>query len=241
MAMFFKSKKTKWLFYLSIIIVIVIFLVIRDSGYVPQAFSMHMVSQERRGDRIVVFEERGEFVAPLWERASYYADRRPDEEIPPANTEYFFEIYFSEGQNILGQKGRFVVFPDRLIVDGKEIKQDMKDFFAYCKKVMQSSRSLVSMLMDAGYLEVLEPEIGREIVLSMGQIDLLLEKFNDIEDGREGNAPNPEETEYIFIIPEGEIHLQSDNELVFSFWGGHWHYGGADDLASLLQGIISGE
>ncbi len=239
--MFFKSKRTKWVFYLSIIIVIIIFVVIRDSGYVPQAFSMHMVSEERRGARLVVFEESVEFVEPLWERASYYAERGREEEIQSDNKEYFFEIYFSEGQNILRQKGRFVVFPDRLIVDGEERKQDMRDFFVYCEKVMQSRRSLLSLLVDAEYLKVLEPVTGEEMVLSRDETDLVLDRLNDLENGREGRPPSPEKTEFQITIPEGEIHLQSDNGLIFSFWGGHWHYRDADNLGSFLQEIITEE
>jgi len=235
--MLFKTKKAKWIFYISIVLIILIFVLIRDSGYVPQAYSLHLISREDRGQRLVIFEEEGEFVKPLWERASFFADRGVQRENDISLEDYYFEIYFSEGQNLLAQKGRFVVYPNRLIVDGEEMLIDAGDFFAFCQQVIQSRRALFSLLGNAESVGLKDPDEEKEKELSRDEVDELLKALEGLSDGEKGNAPIEEETKYKVIIPEGEIFLQSDNSLIFSFWGGYWHYSGAEKLEDFFDEI----
>lgn len=238
--MFFKSKKAKWFFYISIIVIIIVFILIRDAGYVPQAFSLHMVSEERRGERLAVFEENVEFVEALWERATYYAERGRREEITPDNKGYFFEIYFSDGQNILSEKGRFVVYPDRLIIDGQERRIDARDFFDFCEEVMRSRRSLLSLILDAEFVEAIDYPREEGKILNPATVDELVEKLFDLGDGKRGEAPRVEKTKILLVIPEGEIYLQEDDKLIFSFWGGYWHYQVAEGVTESVWDIVFG-
>ncbi len=238
--MFFKSKKAKWFFYISIVVIIIVFIIIRDAGYVPQAFSLHMVSGERRGERLAVFEENVEFVEALWERATYYAERGRREEITIDNRDYFFEIYFSEGQNILSEKGRFLVYPERLIVDGQEKRIDARDFFDFCEKVMRSGRSLLSLILDAEFVEVIDYPGEQGKILNPSTVDEIVEKLLELGDGKSGEAPRVEKTKILMVIPEGEIYLQEDDIIIFAFWGGYWNYQAAEGVIESVQDIVFG-
>ncbi len=232
--MLFKTRKARLFFYLSILAIVLLFILLRDSDYVPQAYSLHMISEARRGDRLIVFEENPDVVAALWERVNYRIDR-PEPEPEPADEDYFFTIFFSEGQDVLSRRGQIIVRPDQLIVDGQEKKIKAEKLFSFCQEIMQSRRGLISLVVDAEYVELIDPETGQGRVLEPPELDKIGEALLGIENGEPGKEPSLEKTKLIFSIPEGQLFLQKDQRLIFEFWGGYWHYQGTDELENLEQ------
>ncbi len=236
--MLFKSRKGRLFFYLSILAIILIFIFLRDSAYVPQAYSLHMISEARRGDRLIVFEENPEIVEFLWERVNFYIDR-PETDPAPAEEAYFFTIFFAEGQDVLSRRGHIIVHPDRLIVDGEEKEIKTGELFSFCEEIMKSNRGLISLLLDAEYVDLIDPETGEARILEPPELDKIGEAFLGMEDGEPGEEPSLEKTRMILSIPGGQLYLQKDYRLIFEFWGGYWHYQKTDELEDLVQSLLS--
>lgn len=223
-----------WIILLIVFLALLMYLFYGDD--VPEAYSLHMISQEDRMDRIHYFVDDSEQAETLWERIDLMR-RGMFEEGLDHDLEVYFELYFSRGDALMDPGGRVQIWPERIQLNGEAHTGDFSGLFQLLWEEMASPQALSSLILDMDPL-YLKDERGEHPIedgveeLAQITLDLHLESVEEKgsvqEDGR-----------WLGLILEpGILWVDDDGRAFMDFWGGFWLYSGGETLYFKIQQYI---